>query len=149
MSNKIKKIISVLGIMIGITIIIVGINVKDVEYSRADTGGIGRYITFGADFYTEIYNVTKDVGYAVNNNTIALNNITNVLANICNAIGWLIIAIGTTDICFFCYKLCVTDTNTQTIEYTSTSKRINNLEKLYSQGLISEQEYQELISKEK
>ena len=52
----------IIGIVLGIVLLIVGINLTKVEiYS------IGTYdMRFGADFYTEIYDVTQDVGGAVN-----------------------------------------------------------------------------------
>lgn len=55
---------------------------------------IGEQIKFGADFYTEMYDVTIDVGHAIN---YAINDLIR-------AMGWLIISIGAIDICFFAYK---------------------------------------------
>ena len=90
MTNNSKKIASIIGIIVGVTIIIVGFSLQDTSnYS------IGESIKFGADFYTEMYDVTKDVGRAIN---YAINDL------IC-AIGWLIVSIGAIDICFFVYKL--------------------------------------------
>lgn len=52
----------IFGIIAGIAILIVGINLIKVDvYSIGESG-----IRFGADFYTEIYDVTQDVGGAVN-----------------------------------------------------------------------------------
>ena len=90
MSNTSKKIVSTIGIVIGVIIIIIGFSLQDTSnYS------IGESIKFGADFYTEMYDVTKDVGRAIN---YAINDL------IC-AISWLIISLGAIDICFFVYKL--------------------------------------------
>jgi hypothetical protein len=90
MSNTSKKIVSIIGIVIGVIIIIIGFSLQDTSnYS------IGKSIKFGADFYTEMYDVTKDVGRAIN---YAINDL------IC-AISWLIISLGAIDICFFVYKL--------------------------------------------
>ena len=90
MPNTSKKLVSIIGIIVGVIIIIIGFSLQDTSsYS------IGKSIKFGADFYTEMYDVTKDVGRAINN---AINDL------IC-AISWLIISLGAIDICFFVYKL--------------------------------------------
>ena len=89
MSNTSKKLVSIIGIIVGVIIIIIGFSLQDTSnYS------IGESIKFGADFYTEMYDVTKDVGRAIN---YAINDL------IC-AVSWLIIAIGAVDICFFAYS---------------------------------------------
>lgn len=85
-----KIVTSGIGILVGFILIIIGLNVRTPEVYK-----IGEDIAFGADFYTEIYDVTRDVGGAVNIAT----------KNICNAIGWLIFAIGAFDICFFLRKM--------------------------------------------
>ena len=85
-----KILTSGIGILVGFILIIIGLNVRTPEVYK-----IGEDIAFGADFYTEIYDVTREVGGAVNIAT----------KNICNAIGWLIIAIGAFDICFFLRKM--------------------------------------------
>ena len=79
-----------IGVIVGIVIIIIGCMIMNPE-----TYTIGEpFLTFGADFYTEIYDVTQSVGTAVQ----------RAYKNICNAIGWLIIAIGAMDLCYFGYK---------------------------------------------
>lgn len=85
-----KIVTSGIGMLVGFILIIIGLNVRTPEVYK-----IGEDIAFGADFYTEIYDVTRDVGGAVNIAT----------KNICNAIGWLIFAIGAFDICFFLRKM--------------------------------------------
>lgn len=101
-----KIIVSGVGILIGIIIIIVGFNVQSISGTYISEYTVGEPIEFGADFYTEMYNVTKDVGNAVNN---AANDLGSAIANacgyICNAVGWLIVVIGLIDICVFGYKL--------------------------------------------
>ena len=77
------------GIVVGILIVFAGFMVECSDYS------IGRSIQFGADFYTEMYDVTQDVGRALNS---AINDLIT-------AIGTLITAIGAIDICFFGLKL--------------------------------------------
>ena len=90
MSNKPQKIVSIIGIIVGIAIIVMGIILMDTS-----SYGIGGYIKFGADFYTEIYAVTRDVGHAIN---YAINNLIRT-------VSWLIIAVGAIDVCFFAYSL--------------------------------------------
>lgn len=59
----------IIGIIAGIVILIVGINLMDV-----DVYSVGEYsMKFGADFYTEIYDVTRDVGGAVNRSIISIH----------------------------------------------------------------------------
>lgn len=91
MSNQSKKVTCVIGILVGIAIMIVGFCLQDTS-----TYSIGEYnMKFGADFYTEIYDVTGDVGRAIN---YAINDL------IC-AIGWVIISLGAIDLCYFAFKL--------------------------------------------
>ena len=106
MKSTLKKATSVIGIIVGVIIIIIGFSLQNTSnYS------IGEQIKFGADFYTEMYDVTKDVGRAINH---AINDL------IC-AVGWLIISIGAIDICFFGFKLVQSaDSPTQSnIEHTN------------------------------
>ena len=86
-----KKTASIIGIVLGIVIIIVGFCVMNPEtYTVGDP-----FIKFGGDFYTEMYDVTREVGGAVQ----------RAYKNICNAIGWLIVAIGLVDIAYFICKM--------------------------------------------
>ena len=86
-----KKFACIFGIIVGFFVIIIGIMLQNTTiYS------IGEPIKFNGYFYTEIYDVTQDVGRAINK---AINDL------IC-ALGWLTIAIGSIDICFFVYTLC-------------------------------------------
>jgi len=107
MSNQFKKIVSIIGMAVGLIIIIIGFCLQDTS-----NYGIGESIRFGADFYTEIYAVTQDVGRAIN---YAINDL------IC-AVSWLIIAIGAIDICFFAYVFA------KTLE-TSNHYNIKNIDK--------------------
>ena len=97
-----KKTASIIGIILGIAIIIIGFCVQgiSVEAEGADVGS--SYMKFGADFYTEIYDVTRDVGIAVNR---AQRNICGAVESVCGAIGWLIVAIGLVDIAYFVCKM--------------------------------------------
>ena len=91
-----KKTASIIGIVVGIAIIIIGICVMNPEtFQIGERNSLGLPIEFGADFYTEMYGVTLDVGGAVQ----------QAYKNICNAIGWLIVAIGLVDIAYFICKM--------------------------------------------
>ena len=93
-----KKVASIIGIVLGIAIIIIGVSVMNPEiYTVGDP-----IMKFGADFYTEIYDVTREVGGAVQ----------RAYKNICNAIGWLIVAIGLVDIAYFICKMASSEENT-------------------------------------
>ena len=92
-----KKTASIIGIVLGIAIIIIGISVMNPEtilLGKRDSLGslLGQY---GADFYTDIYHMTYEVGFEVQ----------KAYVNICNAIGWLIVAVGLVDIAYFVYKM--------------------------------------------
>lgn len=97
-----KKTASVIGIILGIAIIIVGFGVQGISVDSSSNSVGSSYMKFGADFYTEIYDVTKDVGDAVNN---AQKNICNALEKVCDAIGWLIVVIGLFTSAYFSYKM--------------------------------------------
>ena len=120
-----KKTASIIGIVLGIAIIIVGfcvqgINVDAGGHESYGTPTIGSYIKFGADFYTEMYAVTQNVGDAVNsaNKNIhgavnnAQRNICGAIEKACDAIGWLIVAIGLVDIAYFSYKMASSEEKT-------------------------------------
>ena len=96
-----KKTASIIGIVLGIAIIIVGFCVQGISIDVYGSS-IGRDIAFGADFYTEMYDVTRDVGYAVNGAKTAIAEATE---GVCDAIGWLIVAIGLVDIAYFVCKM--------------------------------------------
>jgi ribosomal protein L40E len=85
-----KKTSCILGIVVGIAIIIIGFSVQDTS-----SYGIGKPIEFGADFYTEIYDVTKDVGHAIN----------WTIRDLISAVGWLIVSLGAFDVCYFISKM--------------------------------------------
>lgn len=96
MSNAMRRIVAILGIIVGLIIIFIGLETTDTYIS---TYSVDSGIRFGADFYTEIYDVTSDVGKAVNYNTQGLERV-------CEAIGWLIFSIGALDVLAFTYLLC-------------------------------------------
>ena len=69
-------------------------NPETILLGKRDSLGslLGQY---GADFYTDIYHMTYQVGFEVQ----------KAYVNICNAIGWLIVAIGLVDVACFSYKM--------------------------------------------
>ncbi len=110
MSRRSKNTMSFVGITVGVLIIIIGFLVQNTSnYS------IGSDIKFGADFYTEMYDVTRDIGY--------------VIIGLVKAVGWLIISIGAIDVCFFGYKIVKGNTQYNDSEY---SERVNNNHATYS-----------------
>ena len=86
MFNNPKKIVAIAGMIVGLVIIIIGICLHN-----AAIYSVGKHIQFGADFYTEMYAVTKDVGRSIQ-------------YTINEAVGWLIICLGAIDICLFADK---------------------------------------------
>ena len=113
-----KKTAGIIGIILGIAIIVIGfcvtgISVEAGSHSLSGASTIGKDVAFGADFYTEIYSVTQDVGYAVNAASRNINgavnnaqqNICGAVERACDAIGWLIVAIGLFDIAYFVCKI--------------------------------------------
>lgn len=111
-----KKIAPIIGIIVGVVIIVIGFSLQDTyNYS------IGKSIEFGADFYTEMYAVTKDVGRAINS---AINDL------IC-AISWLIISLGAIDICFFTYQLVMFNDKSKKPE---ADNLLSNSDKLQKQN---------------
>ena len=123
MLKNAKRTASIIGIIVGIIIVIIGFSVQSTS-----TYSIGKSLKFGADFYTEIYDVTKSVGYAINR---TINDL------IC-AIGWLIVSLGVIDICFFGYKLACTYAESGNAELESIDKHVQIL----ASKIIKEQEEQ-------
>ena len=106
MKKSLKALVCAAGIVLGVIMIIMGLCVLNTSHSTASGPYIGKSISFGADFYTEIYSVTKDVGLAINDAAKDVTgSINNAVDNICGAISCMIISIGLVDIAFFAYKL--------------------------------------------
>lgn len=96
-----KEQVNKIGIIIGVIIVIIGFFVQGIKIESSDYS-VGEYGTkFGADFYTEIYDVTRDVGISVNKTR---ENVCHGLERVCDAIGWLIVVIGVLDILHFVAK---------------------------------------------
>lgn len=102
-----KKAICLAGVVVGIIAIIVGFSVLDAGGPIIGRDGSG--IRFGADFYTEIYDVTQDVGRAVN----------YAARNICAALGWMTVILGAFIILFFAYKYATIISEQKRTETTS------------------------------
>jgi hypothetical protein len=97
-----KKFFSVVGIVLGIVIIILGLYLafghKSFKYTGAETLG---YV-FGADFYTEEYSATENAA----DNILALGNyLAEVTKFILFVIGLLFSAFGGVIVCHFGCKL--------------------------------------------
>lgn len=90
-----KRIFLILGIAAGIMAIIIGFTSEWSFY-----GSSFPRIQFGADFYTEMYDITADTEDEIAN----IGNMLNP------AIRWFFIIFGITDMCFFGSKLCDTFT---------------------------------------
>lgn len=146
MSNTGKKVASIIGILIGVIVMIVGFvlphsktfsqaSYPTTEIQQISTTPVGRDIGFGADFYTEIYKVSKDIGNAINNNTTQLgeaidNNIRSTEKSaiyiseetarstriVRDMLGWLIVALGAIDVSVFIYLLVAACSSDQTVE---------------------------------
>lgn len=93
-----KKNSCITGIIVGVVIIFIGLLVQATDISHEGKLVGDSSTRFGANFYTEMYQVTLDTGYAVNN---AQKNICKGLESVCNAIGWLIVAVGAFTACHF------------------------------------------------
>ena len=84
MNNKsfwIKNIFNIGGIVVAFVAIIAGVIIANSDIY------IGDYTSFGADFYTYIYNVTRCAGNAIN--------------NVSGAIGTALVFVGLIAACFF------------------------------------------------
>ena len=90
MSKKIKLIPCFLGIIVGITSIIAGIILQDTPNLYT-----GENLKFGADFYTEMYGITRTVA----------STIESAMCEMLYAISALLFVIGALSVCFFAYKL--------------------------------------------
>jgi Zn-dependent protease len=85
-----KKYVCLMGVLVGIVITVMGISVLIMPSA---THYVSDY-TFGADFYTEIYNVSR----------YTLKAIGEMAEIIQRGIGFMLLAIGLTDICIFGYR---------------------------------------------
>ena len=99
---------SIIGIVCGVVIIILGI----IMLTQGDIGSVRSTSTsFGADFYTEVYQATAVAG----------RNVKELGELIAKGFGFLLLAIGLTDICLFGTKIAAK-------EKTSTNEEVKNNE---------------------
>ena len=148
MSNQSKKSLSIFGIIVGIVIIIIGFCVQNISVDSSETNVGSSYMKFGADFYTEMYDVTRDVGLAINN---AQENICNAVERICDAIGWLIISLGAIDICLFSYKFAkvneALNSNAKEIEKQKAAKEVQAAKSEAKDEQLSKSDIEDAASK--
>lgn len=91
-----KRIACFIGIIVGIVIVIIGFSLMGEEfYPLGERNSDGSLISFGADFYTEIYHITATVANQVQETYVILST----------TIAWLIVSLGAFDICYFFSKL--------------------------------------------
>ncbi len=84
-----------LGMLVGAAAIVVGILFLEQQYYSSSSLDS---ITFGADFYTEIYNASRRI-YS------RLGLINDVIEYVRSAFGWMFIFFGLVDICVFGSRL--------------------------------------------
>ena len=143
-----KATASLVGILVGIIIIIIGLCVQGISINAYRTD-IGEDIKFGADFYTEIYAVTQDVGAAINS---LKYTVATAVERVCDAIGWLIVSLGAIDVCFFAYKYIlaacskVSRNNTNIITDTPNLKVTMSADEIGSSEQVSSCAPQEISS---
>ena len=87
---KKKKTWDILGILLGLSILLVGIvfMVTPPESYRANSVDD---ISFGADYYTEQYNATR---VTVNNTAVTANNLREIGQALAHYVGFFFIALG-------------------------------------------------------
>lgn len=91
-----KNVVNYAGVVLGVFAIVIGFVVMNPEtYILGRRDALGSLVEFGADFYTEMYHMTYQVGMEVQ----------RAYANVCNAVGWLIVFFGAFDICYFLSKI--------------------------------------------
>jgi len=95
-----KKVFLYLGIGAGVISIIYGISCMSLNVSYS--GDFSSFASFGADFYTYIYEATMN---AANNIDELGNFLETVMKTVVNGIGMFMISIGMADIAFFGCKL--------------------------------------------
>ena len=144
MSNNSEKSLSMFGIIVGIVIIIIGFCVQSISVDSSDANVGSSYMRFGADFYTEMYYVTRDVRLAIYN---AQENICNAVERICDAIGWLIISLGAIDFCFFAYKFAKVNEASNSHTKGTTAEEIEKQKAVEESQTTKREEEEEQLSK--
>ena len=91
----------VIGMIVGIITVLIGLYVA-FGYKASFNGTYTDSASFGADFYTYIYEATSDASY----NVAALGNlVSKALSFIVRSLGFLLMSIGGAITCFFGYKM--------------------------------------------
>lgn len=88
--KKLKAIISLIGVAVGVVVIIFGLTVLDSFYGTWSDSSV----SFGGDFYTYVYKAAARAG----------NNVSNLGDMLEKAFGFVLIAMGMFDICYFGLK---------------------------------------------
>ncbi len=99
------------GMLVGLASIIVGIWFLDRQFYGASSL---KDITFGADFYTEIYNASRRI-YSM------LSHINDFIEYVKKGFGFAFIFLGAIDICLFGSKLEVPEKQASVFENASPS----------------------------
>jgi hypothetical protein len=93
-----KKAFTVLGMIVGICFVVLGYKILSMEV-RYEYITVPSYVTkFGADFYTEIYQVTHAAG---GNTGKLIQTTADTAAIVKDGFAYLLMALGATDFCAF------------------------------------------------
>ena len=90
--EKIKLVVCAIGILIGIIVIIFGINISIMEDSTQHVASL----SFGADYYTESQQAMAATA----------NNIIDLFVIMQKSFSYIFYAFGSFIICYFAFKLC-------------------------------------------
>lgn len=98
--------LNIIGIVVGAVAVLIGFLVMNpATHTLGTRNAYGSLISFGGDFYTEMYSMTFQVA----------NQVQNAYVNICNAVGWLIVVVGALAICYFTGKLLKSTDSDETV----------------------------------
>ena len=118
-----KRVICVVGVIVGIAIIIGGFVISK-YFNGMLSSGPTTSTTFGADYYTKQYGATTDI----------LWDIYNVFMVTRLGISLMLFSFGAFDICYFLSKLC----DTFNAKSTENKEQITSTEKFEVQNQCSE-----------
>lgn len=104
-TKNVKMAVLIIGIIAGALTVIFGIFL-----SHPSVGGFGETKAFGADFYTEIYSITKATA----------QNVADVVDIIYDFARCLLISLGVFEILFFIYKLVSIYNESDTVKIKKT-----------------------------
>lgn len=115
----------IIGIMNGIVSIIMGIWFMSVSVLSV---GTAQELVFGADFYTEIHEISVRI-------FTALSRMIDFIENLKYIIGYFFIFIGITEICVFSSKLKRTSNESIQIENNNSNSNYNSISSGYQEDL--------------